>query len=80
MDAIFLKHLLGYSALLNFLVLFFWFFMLVVARDKIYSLHSSMFKIPVESVAKIHFAAMAGYKLLIYLIFVVPFLVMHFIL
>lgn len=80
MDAIFLKQLLGYSALFNFIILLFWFLMLMVARDWVYSLHASVFNISKESVAKIHFAAMAGYKLLIYLIFVVPFLVLHFVL
>ena len=78
MDAVFLKQLLGYSALFNIIILFIWFIMLVVSKEWIFNLHAKMFGIPVESVAKIHFAAMAFYKLSIYCFFAIPFLVLHF--
>jgi len=79
MNAIFLKEFLGYSALLNMIILFIWFAMLFFSKQWVFGLHSKLFDVPVESVAKIHYAAMAGYKLMIYLFFGVPFLVLHFI-
>ncbi|OIQ16452.1 MAG: hypothetical protein BM556_15020 [Bacteriovorax sp. MedPE-SWde] len=80
MNVGYLKELLGYSALINFVVLMIWFFMLQFCKDWVFGLHSKIFGIPVGDVGKIHFFLMGFYKLGIYLFLLIPFLVIHFIL
>lgn len=71
--AIFQDFLLR-SAVLNMLLLLWWFLFFAFAHDWMYRLHSRWFTISVEKFDAIHYAGMAFYKIAIFLLFLVPYL------
>ena len=64
---------LGWSALLNYLILMLWFAVYVLGEDWLYSLHSNWFSITREQFSVIHYSLMAMYKLGIFLFLLGPF-------
>lgn len=80
MDLQILKEILGYASLINIGILFIWFFLIIFLKDWIYDFHSKIFNINKTEILKINYFLMGAYKLAIYLFFIVPFLVIHFIL
>lgn len=71
-----LTALLGWSALINYGVLLFWFALFALRRDFIYTLHTRWFNLEQASFDAIHYTAMAGYKLLVLVFNLVPWLVL----
>jgi hypothetical protein len=71
------QSVLGWCALLNFGMLLWWVLLFTFAHDWMYRFHGRMFKMPVETFDSIHYAAMAGYKLGIFLLNLVPYLALH---
>ena len=65
---------LGWCALLNIGMLLWWVLLFTFAHDWMHRFHGRMFKISVETFDAIHYAAMAGYKLGIFLLNLVPYL------
>ena len=74
MTAELLRAVLGWSALINYAVLIWWFLVFLFARDWLYRLHGRWFKLSPERFDAIHYAAMAFYKLCIFVFNLVPYL------
>jgi len=68
---------LGWSLVLNFGFLAFWFLFFMLAHDWMYRYHSKWFKLSVEKFDAIHYAGMAGYKIGLVLFNFVPYLVLR---
>lgn len=68
------QDFLLWSAMLNMLLLLWWFLFFAFAHDWMYRLHSRWFTISVEKFDAIHYAGMAFYKIAIFLLFLVPYL------
>lgn len=69
---------LGWSALINYIVLFTWFLMFVLAKDFVYNIHTRWFKITREQFNVIHYSGTLFYKLIIFVFNLVPYLVLRF--
>lgn len=74
-----LKDLLLYTLAINYAVLLIWFGAFAFAHDTIYRLHSRWFKLSIETFDAIHYAAMATYKLAIFMLNLAPLLALHWI-
>ena len=73
-----LSALLGWSALINYIVLLIWAGFILFGRQFVYRLHGSFFKLSNEQFDMIHYTSMAVYKLLILVFNLVPFVVLQF--
>jgi len=71
------RDVLGWSALINYAVLIWWFLVFHFAHDWIYGLHGRWFKLSVERFDAIHYAAMAFYKLCIFVFNLAPYLALR---
>lgn len=71
-----LQVFLGWCSVINIGILMFWFIIIIVARDFIYTVHSRWFKIPRDRFDAIHYNAMAYYKLTIFIFNLVPYFVL----
>jgi len=74
-----LLGVLGWSAVINFGLLLWWFLWFVCAHDFIYDMHRKWFEIPVEKFDAIHYAGIACYKLSIIVFNVAPYLALRMI-
>ena len=70
---------LGWSAVINFGLLMWWFLWILFAHDFVYRIHSKWFKVPVEKFDAIHYAGIAFYKITIIVFNVVPYLALRII-
>ena len=59
------REVLGWSTLINYGLLTWWFFFILFAHDWIYRLHSKWFKLSVDQFDAIHYAGMALFKMAI---------------
>jgi len=66
--------ILAWSLLINLGILIFWFVMFIIFHDSLYALHSRWFKISLERFDSIHYAAMAFYKVCIFIFNLSPYL------
>jgi hypothetical protein len=71
------RDVLGWSALINYAVLISWFLVFCFAHDWMYGLHGRWFKLSVERFDAIHYAAMAFYKLCIFVFNLAPYLALR---
>lgn len=71
-----LRDLLGWSALVNYLVLLWWFVAFVYAHDLVYRIHTRWFTPTPEQFDAIHYGGIGLYKLLVFVFNLVPFLVL----
>lgn len=62
--------------LVSMALLFVWFLLIVFAKKFMYEVHSNLFQIPAEDMGKIHYMLMGLFKLLVFLIFLVPYIVL----
>ena len=69
-----LRTFLGSCTLINIGLLLWWWGWLVWGRDFVYRMHSRWFKLSDEQFDAIHYGAMAGFKLGIMLLNVVPWI------
>ncbi|WP_455756518.1 DUF6868 family protein [Sulfurimonas sp.] len=79
MDILNLEEFLLWCFIINYSVLFLWFFMFVMAKDLVYNLHSKWFDIPREKFDGIHYIMLGFYKLFIFLFNLVPYLALRII-
>ena len=79
MDLELLKSFLLWCSIINTSILAIWFLMFVFAKDFVYSLHSKWFKLPQDKFDAIHYAAMAFWKLSVFLFNVVPYVALRII-
>ena len=65
---------LGWSALINYVLLILWFLMFCCMRDCMYRLHNRCFTLPISTFNAIHYAGMGIYSISIVLLNLVPFI------
>ena len=70
---------LGWSDVINFGLLMWWFLWILFAHDFVYRMHSKWFKVSVEKFDAIHYAGIAFYKISIIVFNVVPYLALQII-
>lgn len=70
---------LGWSAVINIGLLFWWGLIIVFAHDWTYRVHSKWFYLSKERFDAIHYGGMAFYKLSIILFYVAPYLALRII-
>lgn len=71
------QAVLGWSTLINFAVLTWWFAWFALARDTVRQMHGRWFDIPDAQFDAIHYGGMAIYKLGIILFNLVPYLALR---
>ena len=59
--------------IINIGILLWWFLFFSLAHDWVYRFHGRWFKLPVEKFDAIHYAAMAFYKICIFVFNIVPY-------
>jgi hypothetical protein len=73
-----IRNVLGWCTVINYGLLLFWFVFFMLARDWIYRLHGRWFNISHQNFDAIHYAGMAIYKIGIFLLNLVPYIVLRF--
>lgn len=63
-----------WGLILNYGLLLWWFGWFTLAHDRVFKLHSHWFKISPEHFDAIHYAAMAFFKLAVFMFNLVPYL------
>lgn len=63
-----------YGFLISYGILLFWFLMYWLAKDHVYKLHNGVFEIPREDFNKIHYFGMAIFKVMIFVLYLVPYI------
>lgn len=72
-----LSAVLGWSAIINYIVLLVWFLVFACWHDFIYNLHSRWFNLRLETFDAMHYISMALFKLGILLFNLVPWLALR---
>jgi hypothetical protein len=67
-----LKHLLLISTLINYAIVTLWFLVFVYAHEASYRLHTRWLRLSPQDFDKIHYSAMAAYKIGVLLLNLVP--------
>lgn len=68
---------LGWSALISYVLLIVWFLFFTLGHDWMYKMHGKWFSMSVEKFDAIHYAAMAFFKLGFILLFLIPYLALR---
>jgi len=71
------RDMLAWCTVIDYIVLFIWFFFLVFAHDWMYRVHSRWYKISREKFDEIHYAGMALFKIGILLFNLAPYLALR---
>jgi hypothetical protein len=79
MDRDYVRQVLAWSTLINYLILLIWFIAFTAAHDWVYGMHTKWFKLSVEQFDYGHYGGMAIYKLLIMVFNLAPYLAMRLI-
>jgi hypothetical protein len=72
-----LRSFLGWCAIVNYVLLIFWFLVFLLARDRLYKLYDRWFRLSAEEMDRIQFIGMMFYKLGILLFNLAPYLVLR---
>lgn len=75
-----IKSLLGWCAVLNMVILLWWFVFIAIAHDWTYRMHNRFFQISVEQFNATHYAAFANFKLAVFFFNIVPYLALRIVL
>jgi len=62
-----------WSSIINYSILLVWFLVFTLAHDWMYELHGKWFKLRREQFDAVHYSGMAGFKLLILIFNVTPY-------
>ena len=68
------REILGWCAVVNYVVLLVWFLVFMLAHDWLHRLHGRWFQLPTEQFDIVHYAMMGIYKIGILLFFLIPYL------
>ena len=68
------RDVLLWCFIINIGILLWWFLFFSLAHDWVYQFHGKWFKLSVEKFDTIHYAAMAFYKICIFVFNIVPYL------
>ena len=71
-----LKTFLGWLTLINYGILVFWFFNIIVLKEAVFRIHSSIFKMTMEQFNVIHYCGLGLFKLLIFVFNLAPYCVL----
>ncbi len=77
MDMKVLVSVLGWSALLNFVVLLFWFVIFMFAENRLYRIFNSFFSLSQERFNTINFLLMGAFKMGIFLFLLAPYIALR---
>ena len=72
-----LRTLLGWCAVGNLALLLVWFAAFLLAHDAMLAWHGRWFRLSRETLDAIHYTGMAFYKILIWALFIIPYLVLR---
>jgi hypothetical protein len=67
-----LKHFLLASTLINYAIVTVWFMAFIYAHEALYRLHTRWFRLSPQDFDKVHYSAMAMYKVAVLLLNLVP--------
>lgn len=73
------REFLAWCTLINMGLLFWWFLWLFLAHDWVYELHGRWFKLSRERFDAIHYAAIAFFKISVFVFNLVPYLALRII-
>ena len=73
-----LRTVLGWTAILNIILLLVWAGLFIFARPWMIRLHSRWFKLSPEVFDAMHYAGMGLYKIAIWMFLIIPYLVLRF--
>ena len=73
------QSFLGWSLVINILILTYWSLMILYARDFVYRLHTRWIPVSNEAFDNIHYGGMGLYKLLIFIFNLAPYLALRII-
>jgi len=74
------RDLLLWCTVINYAVLLFWFIVFAAAHDWLHRLHGRWFRCSADQFDAIHYAAMAFYKIGIFLLNLVPYIAIQIVL
>jgi hypothetical protein len=80
MDLIMLRRFLAWASLINIGLMLWWFLFMVFARDWVYKMHSKWFPMSKDQFNAIHYSGMVFFKILVFVCFLIPYLVLRIIL
>ena len=69
-----LTTLLGWTSLINIGILILMGIFLIALKSLIMPIHSKMFNIPAEDLTRIYFKYLGGYKMLVMIFFIIPYI------
>ncbi len=72
-----LQSFFGWCALINVGLLTFWFLFFWLGHDLMYRFHGRLFSMSPQTFDSIHYAGLAGYKVGIFLLNLVPYLALQ---
>ena len=72
-----LRATLGWCAILNMVILAWWFLFVALANDLTYRMHSRFLPISLEEFNRIHYAGMTLFKLAVFFFNIVPYLALR---
>ena len=75
-----LRAALGWATLINWGMLFIWWFFISVGRDLTYRVHSKFFTIPEDRFDEIHYKGIMYFKVLIFVFNLAPYLALRIVL
>ncbi|WP_111891278.1 DUF6868 family protein [Acinetobacter sp. MB5] len=73
----FIRHVLQYTTLINYIILIFWFLMFVFARPFLKHIHTQWFNLSDSQFDTINYAGIAIYKILVIVFNLVPLLALY---
>ena len=77
MDITFWQCFFGWSTVLNYALLLYWFLFIWLAHDWLYRFHSRWFELSRDRFDAIHYAGMMIYKLMIFFFNLIPWLTLY---
>ena len=71
------RNIFAWSLVINFAVLILWFILFTLARDWIYRMHSSLFKVSPDAFNAINYGGLGLYKMIVFVFIFIPYIAMH---
>ncbi len=69
----FIRNVLMWCFIINAGMIMFWFIIITACGNLVYRLHSKLFKVSREQFDAIHYAGIVFYKIVIFVLFVIPY-------
>jgi len=72
-----LRGALGWCSIINMGILLWWFLIIAFAHDWVYRIHGKWFKLSPEKFDEIHYAGITFFKIVVYVINIVPYIALR---